>query len=147
MVKRLREGLACTEHPDASVWTTMYGLMGYGTDAKGGGFGWYETFIHIDDRGQDGDDAVMWDNSNNKYDDFYMDSEFYRLTYVSDFCDEMPRVGKKKPGIIRILESLFSRFPRYTEDGALSYINRIIQIVTVAILSIVGFLVYKKVKK
>ena len=153
MVGRMRDALRCTDpeqgaNPeDVFLWTNIYSAMGFDEDGKGGGIGWYETFIHIDDRGEDGDDAVMWDNSNNKFDGYYMDSAFYQQAFMQDLCDQLPQNGKKKPGIIRILESLFSGFPSFAEDGALSFINRIIHILLIVLIAATGAIIYKATRK
>ncbi len=152
MVSRMRDALRCGDleqgaHPaDLFLWPTIYQLMGTLEDSKGGGIGWYETFVHIDDRGQDQDNAVMWDNSNNAFDDYYMDSQFYADAYMMDLCDQLPRDGKKKPGLVRIFESIFGKFPRYAEDGALSYINRLIRWVVIALAAFVASIIYKRRK-
>ena len=149
MVGRLRQALMCqgdlenVNPADNSVWSTQYLLMGL----KGGGFGWYGTFLHIDDRGGEGDDTIMWDLSNNKYDEFNMDTQFNREALTSvDYCGGAPQEGKKKPGLLRVLESIFGG-GRYSEDGALSFVDRLITYLMVLVLGITATIIYKKTKK
>ena len=143
MVGKLRQGIVCSGEVDGIVWSTLYERLG----GKGGGFGWYETFLHIDDRGEEGDDTIMWDLSNNKYDQFNMDTQFNReaLTDV-DYCGGAPQEGKKKPGLLRVLESIFGG-GKYSEDGALSFVDRLITYLMVLFLGITATIIYKKTKK
>jgi hypothetical protein len=143
MVGRLRQGIVCSGEVDGIVWSNLYERLG----GKGGGFGWYETFLHIDDRGEQGDDTIMWDLSNNKYDQFNMDTQFNReaLTDV-DYCGGAPQEGKKKPGLLRVLESIFGG-GKYSEDGALSFMDRLITYLMVLVLGITATIIYKKTKK
>lgn len=144
MVKRLRNGLLCIgEHPDGNTWSQMYSLLGN----KGGGFGWYETFLHIDDRGGEGQDAVMWDNSNNKYDSFDMDTDFYAANLAQPNLCDAPREGKKKNGLVRVLESIFKRSLNFEEDGIYSYWDRFITYVILIFLGITATMIYKQKKK
>lgn len=143
-VALLREGLVCVETSTAgNLWPQMYNLLG----GKGGGFGWYETFLHIDDRGGEGDDTIMWDLSNNKYDQFNMDTAFYRATFTDqDFCVNPPEQGKKKPGLLRVIESIFGG-GKFSEDGILSFGNQLVTYLSLAVLGITATIIIKKTRK
>lgn len=146
MVSRLRRGLTCMgEHPDGNVWATLYNILGN----KGGGFGWYETFLHIDDRGGEGDDAVMWDLSNNKYDGYLMNTAFNKRNLDDPLlCSDNSREGKKKSGLRRLLESIFARGSgAYAQDGILAFYNELLFYLGIVFFGVTATLVYRKIKK
>lgn len=143
MVRKLRNGIVCSGSVDGIIWVELYDRLG----GKGGGFGWYETFLHIDDRGGEGDDTIMWDLSNNKFDQYNMDTQFNVEALASDdYCQGAPQKGKKKPGLIRVLESIFGG-GKFSEDGALSFIDRLTTYLMIIALGITATIIYKKTKK